>query len=284
MVLAEVGEGERAEANSVEPAQLGAVRGRLERAAPISGVEHLTEGALEVDCLRRRADRRPGIAPDPALDRAEQSRPAAGRCEDRVEEECGRCLAVRAGDAGDLELARRVLEEDNSGLSHRPSHVRHDKLGDVKLEHALDRERCRAAFHRFAGEGVAVVPFAGDAEEERSRPDGARVVGEVGDLDRSALHDVRWGERCDDALQVHLRGESTNGPSRRCGRRYAKRSAFAAFSAQRTPGDGTPSRLCSPWGGGRANLTSGRQPWAGLDAVRVRGGGSSPPTKTQWLK
>src|SRR5437764_13927481 len=58
---------------------------------------------------------------------------------------------------------------------------------------------------------MAVVPLARDTEEERSRPRGARVVGEVGDLDRSALHDVRGSERCDDALQVHLRGESTNG-------------------------------------------------------------------------
>ena len=253
MVLAEVGEGERAEANSVEPAQLGAVRGRLERTAPIASVEHLTEGALEVDRLRRRADRRPGVAADPAFDRAEQARPPACRGEDRVEEEGGRRLSIRAGHARDLERPRRVVEENDGSLGHRPPGVRHDQLGDVELEHPVDHERDGAALHRFASEGVAIVPLSRDTEEKRSGPDGARVVGEVGDLDRSALHDVRGGERCDDALQVHLRGESTNGPSRHCGRRYAKRLSFAAISLQRTPGGDTSSRLCSPWGGGRAN-------------------------------
>src|SRR6266496_4867368 len=56
MILAEVGEGEGAEANAVEPAQLGTVGGRLERAAPIACAEHLTEGALEVDRLGRRTE------------------------------------------------------------------------------------------------------------------------------------------------------------------------------------------------------------------------------------
>src|SRR5207247_5600311 len=63
MVLAEVGEGESAEADAVEPPQLGAVGGRLERAAPIARVEHPTEGALEVDRLGRRTDCRAALAP-----------------------------------------------------------------------------------------------------------------------------------------------------------------------------------------------------------------------------
>src|SRR5438270_13114106 len=89
VVLAEVGEGERAEANAVEPPQLGAVRGRLECTAPVAGVEHLAEGALEVDRLRCRADRRPALPTDPAFDRAEQAGPSRGRRGDRVEEARG---------------------------------------------------------------------------------------------------------------------------------------------------------------------------------------------------
>src|SRR5207247_9361013 len=56
MVLAEVGEGEGAEADAVEPPQFGAVGGRLERAAPIACAADLWEGALEAYPLGRRTD------------------------------------------------------------------------------------------------------------------------------------------------------------------------------------------------------------------------------------
>src|SRR6266496_5851663 len=128
MILAEVGEGEGAEANAVEPAQLGTVGGRLERATPIACAEHLTEGALEVDRLGRRTECRAALAPDQALDRAEQAGPAARRAENRVEEEGGRRLAVRAGHACNLERPGRVVEEDDGGLGHRTPGVRHDQL------------------------------------------------------------------------------------------------------------------------------------------------------------
>ena len=88
----------------------------------------------------------------------------------------------------------------------------------------------RAALHGIPCERMSVVPLAGDTEEKRAGLDGARLVGEVGDLDRSALDDVRWGERFDDALQVHLRGESTNGVSRHRRRDGAISRIFAAIS------------------------------------------------------
>src|SRR5262249_16016787 len=109
--------------------------------------------------------------------------------------------------------------------------VEDDQLRDIELEHPLDDQGDRPALHRLASEGMAVVALSGNAEEERSGPDGARVVGEVEDLDRSALHDVRGGERGDDALQVHLRGESTIGLSRHRRRPRPKRLGFAAVSS-----------------------------------------------------
>src|SRR5207244_13468484 len=108
VVLAEVGERERGEADTVEPPKLGAVRGRLQRAAAIVGVQHLVEGALEIDRLGCRANRRPALASDAALDRAEQAWLASGRGENRMEEERGRRLAVCAGHAGDLEATGRL--------------------------------------------------------------------------------------------------------------------------------------------------------------------------------
>src|SRR5262249_37307424 len=102
MVLAEVCERQGREVDARQPAKLGSVGGRLERAAAVPRVEHLPEGALKVDRLGSRADRRSPFVADAALDRAEQARTSPGRGEDRVEEKRGRRLPVRAGDAGEL--------------------------------------------------------------------------------------------------------------------------------------------------------------------------------------
>src|SRR5205807_242775 len=105
VILAEVREGERGEPDAVETAELGAVRGRLERAAAIAAVEHLAERALKVDRLRRRPHRRPALAADQRLDRPEEAGASTGRGEDRAQQVGRRGLAVRAGDACDLELS-----------------------------------------------------------------------------------------------------------------------------------------------------------------------------------
>src|SRR5204863_1653713 len=191
VLLAEVGEREGGEADAFEPAQLGAVRGRFERTASVAGVEHLAEGALQIDRLGCRPDRWTSLAADAAFDRAEQPRTPPGRGQDRMEKEGGRRLPVRPRDAGNLELPRRFAEEDDGRLGHRPPGVRDDDLRDVELERPLDDERGRPPLHSVTRERVTVVALAGHAEEERPGPDGARVVGEVGDLDRSAVDDVR---------------------------------------------------------------------------------------------
>ena len=49
MVVAEIREDERREADTVEAPKVGVVRGRLDRAAEVSGVEHRAKGALEVE-------------------------------------------------------------------------------------------------------------------------------------------------------------------------------------------------------------------------------------------
>src|SRR5207302_1245506 len=102
VVLAQVREDERREPHPVEAAELRSVRGRLHRAAAVAGVEHLAESALDVDRLGGRTDRGAALASHAALDRAEQAGAAAGGGEDRVEQERGRRLPVRAGDARDL--------------------------------------------------------------------------------------------------------------------------------------------------------------------------------------
>ena len=52
VVLAQVREHERVEADAIEPPQRGSVRARLDRRAPVARVEHLAEEPLQVDRLR----------------------------------------------------------------------------------------------------------------------------------------------------------------------------------------------------------------------------------------
>ena len=58
VILAQVREDERVEADAVEPSQRGAVRRRLDRRAPVTRIEHLPEEPLQVDRLGRRERRR----------------------------------------------------------------------------------------------------------------------------------------------------------------------------------------------------------------------------------
>ena len=203
MVLAQVREDEAREAHAIEATQLRRMRGRLHRAAPVARVEHLAEGALEVDCLRRRAHHRPALAADAALDRSEEPGPAAGGREDRVEKERCRRLAVRAGDARDLELPRRLVEERVRGDGHRGSRVVDDELRDGELERPLDDERDGAPSDGVGGEVVAVRTRPGDAEEERAGLDTPGGVREVADLGGCAGDHGARRERRDDALQLH---------------------------------------------------------------------------------
>ena len=104
VVPVEVGEDEHCKPDPVETAQRRAVRGRLHRAAAIARVEHLAEEPLEVDRLRGRPGGGAPLAVDTSLDRPQQSGPAPGRRQHRVEEERRRRLARRARDAGDGQL------------------------------------------------------------------------------------------------------------------------------------------------------------------------------------
>ena len=63
MVVAEIREDQRREADAVEAPQVGVVRRRLDRAAEVPAVEHRPEGALEVE--RHRAPGGDGVRSEP---------------------------------------------------------------------------------------------------------------------------------------------------------------------------------------------------------------------------
>ena len=137
------------------------MRRRFERDAAIPGVEHLAKRALEVDRLRRRADDRPHLSTDAALDRAEETRLPAGGLQHGVQEVRGGRLPARSRDAGDLELARRLPEERIGGGRHRSPGRRHDELRDLRLHGMLDDERDRAILDRLNREVMPVGALAG---------------------------------------------------------------------------------------------------------------------------
>ena len=203
VVLAQVREREHREADAGEALQLRTMRGRLERAAPVTGVEHLPEDALEVDRLRRRPDGWPPLAADPGLDRAEQSRPPPRRGQHREEQERGGRLPVRPRHSGDGQVPRRIVEEGDRRAGHRRAGVGDDELRPVDVDGTFDDERDRAVRDRLRGDVVTVEPPSRHAEEERARLERSRVVGEVEHIGRGWMQHLRRTERRDEPLEVH---------------------------------------------------------------------------------
>ena len=169
MVLAQVREDERVEADAVEPPERRAVRRRLERDAAVARVEHLAEEPLEIDRLRRRERRRAPLAADDPLDRPDQARPAPAAS--RIA--CSRNAVVVlpfvpvtpatsssfVGSPKNTSAATAIAARASSD----------DELRNVDVERPLDDERGRAALDRLPGEVVPVDALARNAEEERAR-------------------------------------------------------------------------------------------------------------------
>ena len=148
---------------------------------PVACVEHLAEASAGGRSPRRSCACRAALAADPVLDRAEQTGPAAGRGEDREEEEGRGRLPVRAGDAADLELARRLSEEGVGREGHGLARVADDELRDGEVER---RSTMSATAPLSTASGAKSWPSARkprDADEEGPGLDAPRVVGEVGD-------------------------------------------------------------------------------------------------------
>ena len=203
VVLAQVGEDERVEADTVEAAERRAVRAGLDGRAQVARVEHLTEEALEIDRLGRRERRWPRLAADLPLDRPHEAGLATRRIENRAQEECRRRLPVRSRDTRDLELLRRLAEEEVGSDCHRLAHGRHEELRDVDLERPLDDDRDSAALDRLPGEVVAVHSRAADTEEERAGRHAPRVVREIRNFYGPPSRHLARRESPDEGIQLH---------------------------------------------------------------------------------
>ncbi len=121
--------------------------------------------------------------PDDLLDGAQEARAGPGRLEQRACQEARRRLAVGPGDADDREPRGRIAVQPRRDGRHRRAYVVDDDLGDAQAERSLNDERGGPLLDRLRREVMPVAGEPRDAEEEASRPDGARVVGERRHLD-----------------------------------------------------------------------------------------------------
>ena len=160
MILAQVREDERVEAHAVEAPEGRAVRAGLDGRAHVARVEHLAKQPLEIDRLGRRERRGTRLASDLPFDGPDEAWLATRRIENRAQEERRGRLPVRSRDTCDLELLRRLAEEEVGGDCHRLAHGRHDELRDIDLERPLDDDGGSTALDRLPGEVVAVDSLA----------------------------------------------------------------------------------------------------------------------------
>jgi hypothetical protein len=199
VVLSQVGEGRRREANAVGSVERQGVGRDLHRARLVTRVEHLPERPLEVDRLRRRSlDLGFGAAHD-LLDGPKLARPLPGALEHMAEQEGRGGLAVRAGDPGHPKLRGGIAVEGGGCGRHRTPRVADEGLRDLEVQPALGHQRGGPSLDGGGGEVVPVGAGPGDAEEQRPGLDVARGVGEPGHLgvglvgplgDRSAGEDL----------------------------------------------------------------------------------------------
>ena len=215
MVLGEVREQLHREPDARDAAELDRVRGHLHGDGRVAGVEHAREGRLEVDRLGRGAlDLLLHPADDP-LDGAEQAGLVPGGLEQVPDEERGRRLAVRAGDAHHVEPGGRISVEASRRGAHGGAHVVDHDLRDAQVQPALGDERHRAPFHGLGSELVPVTREARHAKKQRPWGDAVGGVRERRDLDlgRPAPHQVAKGHGFPQVISLPGRPVSPAGLS-----------------------------------------------------------------------
>ena len=204
MVLAQVREHERVEADAVEPAQRAPCERRLDRRArsPASSISRKSRWRSIASGVVNGAGRRspPTLHSTVPTSPARRPRPRASRAAGTPSSSCRSSRSRRRARAPSS--ARRRTRRPR-----RPSQLaRRGRRAAARRRRApLDDERGRPALDRLPREVVPVDALAANAEEQRARRDAARVVREIADLDRPASDHLARGERPDQRLELHAR-------------------------------------------------------------------------------
>ena len=206
MVLREVREHERGEANAVEAAELGAVRGRLERAAPFpasSISRNVRCRSMASAVVRRRRD----LVPDTRLDRPEQARasdpPRRGSRRARYAVVVLPFVPVTPATSSS---ARRVPEELGGRDRHRPRASSTTSCGTAS---SSGRSTTSATAPRATASAAKSWPSARRPGRRRTtlpaRPPPASYARSLSSTGARPDHVLRC-ERRDQTLELHLGG------------------------------------------------------------------------------
>ena len=235
VVAREVGEHDGVELDAGAAVEGQGVRGDLERARLVAGVDHLAEHALQVERLGGRELHGSARSPPMRLTTVPSrplGRPAAAI--DAGHEVGRRRLAVGAGDArarAGRATGRPYQRAAMSAMARRTDGTM--TCGDRRAGVALADQRAGAGGDGRRGEGVAVDAEPGDAKEKRAVGDVTRVVGEAPDD----------GGR----VAAHRGAGDPAGPARQAPspRILSDPSATASAAPPPPAGHGAISRCCS---------------------------------------
>ncbi len=148
-------------------------------------------------------------------------RPArmAGGLEDCAEQECGRGLAVGAGDADDHEVVGGATGELRRHEGHRQAGVAHLDLRHVDRERPFHQQGSRPLRDGLLGEVVSVSPHPAQAGEQAARGRAVRPVDDLADLRLPAVRASR-SQSCPrhgraELFEDHRDADATSGPGGR---------------------------------------------------------------------
>ena len=200
MILREVREYRRIEFDARHAVLIERMRRNLHDDEIHAAPRHIGERSLQDDDVGRRIVNRQSLILDEDLNRADESDLVPRLAQDGTRHVARRRLAVRARDADDAHLSRRVVMEKRHDDLKRRRKIRHAKncrrtLGNLDL--TLRQNRARALLYRLRDEGMAVDMQPLDGDEERPLRHLARIVHDVRDLrscislDFSALDERR---------------------------------------------------------------------------------------------
>ena len=289
MVLRQVREDGAREVRALDPIEREALRRRFHRSAADPRVAHRRKEPLQIDRFRGRPCHRQNGVADVRLDGADYARRNTQRAEHRFEHERRRRLAVRSGHADERERARRVAEEQRRERAHRGAHRRDDGLRNRNVERPLDHERHGSCLDCARGEIVSVGVLARNAEEQRARSNGTRVVRDVVDRHAAVSLQARAANTIDQGLKDHGHGGRPSRPGpppepggplgRHAGRRElyhalraASGSSISSAAPQASP-RGTAMRSATAWASARRARASrrSRDHRAAVQSARSRG-------------
>ncbi len=183
VVLGEVQENRDFDVQTVGPLLVDAVGADLHDRIRAAVVPHLGEQGVDVDRLRRGAERGQRAAADVVADRPDQPDLVAAPGE-VLREHRDRGLPVRAGDAGDVEGLVRATVEAPRHLGQGPADVGHlDEIDrKVRAEILLRDDGHGPPVDRLLDEVVSVGAETADGEKQGAGHHAAAVRDETGHL------------------------------------------------------------------------------------------------------